>query len=437
MKKGKTNPEPTILRQNAEELLKMKPSKSDSLLSSIETVKLIHELQVHQIELELQNKELILARSNIQEIAEKYTELYDLSPSGYFTLSKTGEILELNLCGSQMLGKERSSLKNTRFALVVSRDTKIIFNHFLDQVFNNKGKKSCEVTLSTNGNLPMDVHLTGIATGNGEQCLITALDITALKHAENELRKLNESLEQRINERTSQLEVLNNELVFHSKETEQFTYIASHDLQEPLRTLINFTRILKEDYAVKLDEDGNKYIEFIHNSATRMRELVKGLMEYSLLGKERELTIVDCNSIVGEVLSDMGNYIKESHAIITVDKLPILTGYATELRLLFQNLINNAIKFQKKEVCPEIKISAGSHQKEWIFNIQDNGIGIQEKFKEKIFIIFKRLHRRDEYEGAGIGLSHCKKIIELHGGRIWVKSTPGAGSTFIFTIPKR
>jgi light-regulated signal transduction histidine kinase (bacteriophytochrome) len=168
-----------------------------------------------------------------------------------------------------------------------------------------------------------------------------------------------------------------------------------------------------------------------------MSELVKDLLDYSLLGKEGKLNIIDCNIIVGEVLSDMAHSLQGSHAIVNVDKLPTIKGYSTELRLLFQNLINNAITFRKKETPPEIKISVVSQQKEWIFSIEDNGIGINEKDKEKIFIIFKRLHRRDEYEGTGIGLAHCKKIVKLHGGKIWVESTPGAGSTFVFTIPKQ
>ena len=556
MKSDTKNSESRNLRQKAEVLLKMRRSQPDSSHSTIETVKLIHELEVHQIELELQNRELILARSSVQELAERYTELYDLAPSGYFTLSRECEILNLNLCGSQMLGKERSQSINSRFDLVVSKDTKPIFYFFLERVFNNKGKETCGITLLTNGNLPIFVQLTGIVAEDGGQCLVTAvdiseskraqetlqisekrykdlvenalvgiyatnlqgkflfannamvklldydsmdellnadvisfyknkderekfieiinkskqifnyelelitrksntidvlvnsfiseevitgmmMDISGRKQAENEIRKLNETLERRIVERTNQLEIINRELSFQIKEIEQFTYIASHDLQEPLRTLTNFAHLIKEEYAGKLDEDGNKYIEFISNSAARMRALVTDILEYSLLGKEAVLTTVDCNKIVSEVLDDMAESIEASKANITFQKLPGLKGYETELRLLFQNLINNAIKFRGKEIQPEIRISAKNQPGEWLFVIEDNGIGIEAKDREKIFTIFKRTHNRSEFEGTGIGLAHCKKIVELHGGRIWVESTPGVGSTFLFIIPRR
>ena len=168
-----------------------------------------------------------------------------------------------------------------------------------------------------------------------------------------------------------------------------------------------------------------------------MKLLVKDLLEYSLLGKESVTTIVDCNKIVEAALSDLDDSIKGSHARITVQHLPTFSGYETELRLLFQNLIENAIKYQKPAMIPEINISAESHPKEWLFSVRDNGIGIHQKHYHKIFVIFQRLHNRNEFEGTGIGLAHCKKVVEMHGGKIWVESTPGATSNFLFTIPKQ
>ena len=262
------------------------------------------------------------------------------------------------------------------------------------------------------------------------------VDITDRKRADSERRKWNETLEERIAERTSQLETTNKALTFHLNELEQYAYITNHDLQEPLRTLTNFTQLLKDGHTGKLNEDGHKYLDFIYSSASRMKELVNGLFDYSLLGKKSVKTIADCNIIVEAVLSDLAGSVEKSKAKITVHELPTINCFATEMRLLFQNLVNNAIKFQKKNIFPMIDISAVLSGKEWLFSVKDNGIGIDSKHKDKIFIIFQRLHNRDQFGGTGIGLAQCKKIVELHGGKIWVESILNSGSVFKFTIPK-
>ncbi len=228
---------------------------------------------------------------------------------------------------------------------------------------------------------------------------------------------------------TSQLEKKN-------KELEQFTYIASHDLQEPLRTLISFSDLLSKEYQGQLDEKANKSLSFISEAAIRMSTLVKDLLDYNRIGQTKEVSVVECNDIVKVVCKDLDSFIKESNATITTEKLPKIKGYETEIRLLFQNLITNAIKFRRKGHDPQVKISARVGPKHWEFSFQDNGIGIASKHQKKIFDIFKRLHLKHEYAGTGIGLAHCQKIVDLHQGELWVQSKPNEGSTFYFTLPK-
>ena len=220
-------------------------------------------------------------------------------------------------------------------------------------------------------------------------------------------------------------------------ELEQFAYVASHDLQEPLRTVSGFVELLKRHYKDQADENVTKYINYITDASDRMRRLVQDLLDYSRLGRERVLEPIDCNGMVQEVLSDLTMAIQESQAVINIDPLPVISGYTTEMKQLFQNLLSNSLKFRKAGEPPVIGISVLPREDHWQFNINDNGIGIEEKYWDRIFVIFQRLHTKNEYEGTGIGLAHCKKITELHNGKIWVNSTPGEGSSFFFTIRKR
>ncbi|MBB6130949.1 PAS domain-containing sensor histidine kinase [Mucilaginibacter lappiensis] len=225
------------------------------------------------------------------------------------------------------------------------------------------------------------------------------------------------------------------ELEIKNKEIEQFAYIASHDLQEPLFTVTNLVEFFQTEYQHLFDENANTYLNFIIQATGRMKNLIKNLLDYSHIGSEKKLAKIDCNQLLDTLTTDLANQIKKSGAKISYKNLPVIKGYPTELSQLFQNLISNAIKFRNKNELPKIEVSAIKGPECWRFKIKDNGIGIDPRFKVKIFLIFQRLHDRNEYEGNGIGLAYCKKIVELHGGRISVESNNGKGSSFVFTIP--
>ena len=222
-----------------------------------------------------------------------------------------------------------------------------------------------------------------------------------------------------------------------NEELERFAYVASHDLQEPLRMVASFTQLLSKRYSGKLDETADRYINFAVDGAKRMQELIGDLLAYSRLNsKELELRRTDCAAVVLEAMGNLQAAIEESGASIDVDPLPALWVDQGQLTQLFQNLLSNSIKFRRKEECPRIHVSSVDSGAEWVISVQDNGIGMDTRHAERVFQIFQRLHTRTEYPGTGIGLAVCKKVVERHGGRLWVESEPGAGSTFRFTIPK-
>jgi len=228
------------------------------------------------------------------------------------------------------------------------------------------------------------------------------------------------------------------ELKRSNQELEQFAYIASHDLQEPLRMVSSFTQLLQKRYQDKLDEEANEFIDYAVNGAKRMQHLINDLLTFSRVGtRGKPFELTDMNKILENVLRNLNFKIKENNVEINYDVLPTIKVDKSQMNRVFQNLISNAIKFRREDVPPKIDISFEETDTEWIFSIKDNGIGVDPQFFDKIFVIFQRLHKRGEYEGTGIGLAVCKKIIERHGGDIWVESENQDGSTFFFSLPKK
>ena len=227
------------------------------------------------------------------------------------------------------------------------------------------------------------------------------------------------------------------ELARSNAELQQYAYVASHDLQEPLRKVVGYTQLLANRYKGKLDADADKFMATTMNAAHRMQTLISDLLAYTRLGTGgRSFEPTDCNAVLDRAVSNLQVAIDECHAIVTHDPLPTVTGDATQLTQLFQNLISNAIKFRGEET-PHVHISGDQKENDWIFTIRDNGIGIDPAFSDRIFVMFQRLHERGKYPGTGIGLAICKKIVERHDGCIWVESQPGNGTTFHFTIPMK
>lgn len=225
------------------------------------------------------------------------------------------------------------------------------------------------------------------------------------------------------------------ELARSNAELSQFTYVASHDLQEPLRMVTSYTELLAHRYREKLDADALEFIDFASDGARRMQSLINDLLQFSRVDRKgKELEPTDCEATLDQILENLKISIEESGAIVTSDPLPMIMADRTQLGQLFQNLIGNAIKFRNEDP-PRVHVSVTCTSKEWVFSIQDNGIGIEPEYKDRIFHLFQRLHTREEFSGTGIGLAICKKIVERHGGKIWVESEPNKGCTFNFTIP--
>lgn len=253
--------------------------------------------------------------------------------------------------------------------------------------------------------------------GNIVAVVEIAKDITESKNAEKKLKRTLDELSR------------------SNIELERFAYIASHDLQEPLRMIVSFLQLLEHRYKGKLDKDADDFIMFAVDGAIRMQRMIDDLLAYSRVGtRGGSFEITDCNTVLGLAIANLKVAIEENNVIISHESLPTLMADASQLILVFQNLIGNAIKFRGEET-PQVNVSAKYRETEWVFSVRDNGIGIDPEYFERIFLIFQRLNNREEYSGSGIGLAICKKIIERHGGRIWVDSQPGKGSTFYFAIP--
>jgi light-regulated signal transduction histidine kinase (bacteriophytochrome) len=264
--------------------------------------------------------------------------------------------------------------------------------------------------------------------------IVVAKEMRKRRRAEEEIQNLNADLERRVADRTAELAERAKDLARSNSELQQFAYVASHDLQEPLRMVASFTQLLAKRYADKLDDDARDFINYAVDGARRMQTLISDLLSYSRVGTQgKPLVPTDVDAVLNNVLGSLQYAIEESGAAISHDYLPRVMADPVQLGQLFQNLLANAIKF-RGEAPPRVHISAARDGNHWKIAVRDNGIGIAQEHADRIFVIFQRLHTKTEYPGTGIGLAICKKIVERHGGRIWIEPSPGGGTTFCFTI---
>jgi light-regulated signal transduction histidine kinase (bacteriophytochrome) len=260
----------------------------------------------------------------------------------------------------------------------------------------------------------------------------------AYEQHETDYRMIERTLElssAELNARTKTIEEQKLELQRSNTELEHFAYIASHDLQEPLRTIQSYLQLLQRRYQPLLDQDAEEFIAFAIDGASRMRMLIEDLLTYArVASRARPFEAVHLDEVLNEVMQSLKVRLEEKSAVVERGPLPVVMADRRQLAQLIQNLFSNALKFQQPDKTPIIQIGASPDNENWIVSVRDNGIGLSTEYQDKIFVIFQRLHSREDYEGTGVGLAVCKKIIDRHGGSIWVESKPSEGATFRFTL---
>jgi PAS domain S-box-containing protein len=410
------------LRRRAEEIAREKAAQSPEdleVLSPEETRQTLHELRVHQIELEMQNEELRRAQVVLDAARARYFDLYDLAPVGYCTISEEGLILEANLTAATLLGAARSALVKQRVTRFILKEDQDLYYLHRRQLLETGKPQACELRMKKDETAfwaRLEAAAAPDAAGAPVYRVVMS-DITERKRAEAALRQKVE------------------ELARSNAELEQFAYVASHDLQEPLRTAGSFAQLLQKRYQGKLDQTADEFIGYIVDGTQHMQRLINDLLTFARVGtRGKAFEPADCAAVLAQAVAHLQIAIEEGGAVVTHDPLPVLNADPGQLGQLLQNLIGNSIKFHAA-ARPRIHVSAQRTEEGWVFSVQDNGIGIDPQFADRIFEVFQRLHTRAEYPGTGIGLAVCKKIVERHQGRIWVESAPGKGATFRFTIP--
>jgi PAS domain S-box-containing protein len=362
----------------------------------------------------------------------KYRGVIDAAPDAIVIVTREGAIDLVNRQAELLFGYGRGELLGQPVELLIPERYRARHGNHRAHYEAHPQTRPMGVGLDLNGRhrdgreFPVEISLSPMWP-DGE-FLVTAVirDVTERKRTEQQLRQTADLLARQTTE-----------LARSNEELERFAYVASHDLQEPLRMVASYTQLLARRYRGKLDADADEFIGYAVNGANRMQQLIRDLLEYSRVGtRGGEFAPVACDEIVAQILGDLAAAIGETGATIVAGALPTVSADRSQLRQLFQNLVENALKY-RSDAPPVVHIDASREGDDWHFTVRDNGIGIGPEYAERIFVIFQRLHTQAEYPGTGIGLAVCKRIVERHGGRIWVESQPGEGATFHFTLPIR
>ena len=389
----------------------------------------MYELQVHQIELQMQNDELRRIQGELEKTRDKYSHLYDFSPVGYVTLTEKGIIDEANLTLASMFGVERGALIGEPFTRFVLEEDQDIFYKLRHRLLETEESRTSELHL---------VKKDGHAFFADLECMVlkdrgddsrfirgAVIDISERKRAEEKNRFYLEQLER------------------SNKELQDFAFVASHDLQEPLRKIESFGGLLVEEFSDSISEDGRDFLVRMRQAAARMRVLIDSLLAYSRVSKTiRPFSKVDLREAVEGALANLSVLMQETNGSVEVGELPTVEGDKIQMTQLFQNLIGNALKYHRKGESPKVKIHSRLVREDrsdegdiYEIRVEDDGIGFGEIYLSRIFRPFERLHGKREYEGVGVGLAICLKIVERHHGRITAKSRPGSGAVFLVTLP--
>jgi len=354
----------------------------------------------------------------------KLNAFVEAVPEGMLLVSNDGAIHLVNRRMEEMFGYSREELLGKRLDMLVpdryrSRHSGHRARYFEEPKVRAMGAGRDLTGRRKDGSeFPVEIGLSYVDTGEGMLALGIVIDITERKRVESEFARIN------------------SELVRSNTELGQFAYVASHDLQEPLRMVTGYLQLLEKRYKGQIDQEGTEFIRYAVEGAVRMKRLIEDLLALSRAGTQKaSFRPVDSRTLFEAACANLSVAIRESAAEVTSDSLPMIIADTGLLTQVFQNLIGNAIKFRRKDHPPHVHVTAEVAKDAWVFSIRDNGIGIETRHQDRIFGIFERLHSSDQYEGSGVGLAITQRILERHGGRIWVESKIGEGSTFFFSIP--